>query len=119
MLWGNGFFFVGRLFNACVLIVIFCAFVSQVRHAKAQSKAKLMLMCERLGINTRTSSDGTLMKYVKMQSFHRKGELKMLREVEKRKGKMAVRQGTINNLLQKNSIAGMGARFALGVGVHG
>lgn len=90
-----------------------------VRHAKAQSKAKLMLMCERLGINTRTSSDGTLMKYVKMQSFHRKGELKMLREVEKRKGKMAVRQGTINNLLQKNSIAGMGARFALGVGVHG
>ena len=116
---GQWFFFVGRLFNACVLIVIFCAFVSQVRHAKAQSKAKLMLMCERLGINTRTSSDGTLMKYVKMQSFHRKGELKMLREVEKRKGKMAVRQGTINNLLQKNSIAGMGARFALGVGVHG
>ena len=90
-----------------------------VRHAKAQSKAKLLLMCERLGINTRTSSDGTLMKYVKMQGAHRKGELKMLREVEKRRGKMAVRQGTINNLLQKNSIAGMGARFALGVGVHG
>ena len=76
-------------------------------------------MCKRLGIKTRTSSDGTLMKYVKMQNIHRKGEIKMLREDEKRKGKMAVRQGTINNLLQKNTVAGMGARFALGVGVHG
>ena len=85
--------------------------------AKRQSKAKLLLMCERLGISTRTSSDGTLSKYVKFQQ-HKKVH-KQVQIAQYRAAKYAQNQGTKNNLLQKNHIAGAGARFALGVGVHG
>ena len=63
-------------------------------------------------------SDGALMKYVKFQT-HVKGELQMMRGIQRVQQKLQLRQGKINNLLQKNRIAGSGSRFALGVGVHG
>lgn len=85
--------------------------------AKKHSKAKLLLMCERLGISTRTSSDGTLSKYVKFQT-HQKVH-KQVQIAQHRAAKYRQNQATKNNLLQKNHIAGAGARFALGVGVHG
>ena len=74
-------------------------------------------MCERLGISTRTSSDGTLSKYVKFQT-HQKVH-KQVQIAQHRAAKYRQNQATKNNLLQKNHIAGAGARFALGVGVHG
>ena len=58
------------------------------------------------------------MKYVKFQT-HVKGELQMMRGIQRVQQKLQLRQGKINNLLQKNKIAGSGSRFALGVGVHG
>merc|ERR1719502_716181 len=92
---------------------------SSVLAARAQAKERLLLMCNKLGIKTTTSSSQQLSKYVEFQRRHNDMGLKLMRKKTAIQNKRSMQMGTHTNLLQKNKVAGSGSRFALGVGVHG
>jgi hypothetical protein len=87
--------------------------------ARAQAKERLLLMCNKLGIKTTTSSSSQLSRYVEFQRRHNDMGLQLMRKKTAVKNKREMRMGIHTNMLQKNKIAGSGSRFALGVGVHG